>query len=287
MSNINSDKKQIIGITNWIKDFLPDLYDFWAPSESQIQKVLKAFLIGEQKVLKAFKEKGEVLTIDNTIPIMLYQMKIAPNLRTKAMLDFVNEICKNLKNKLNDNQVNMVKKNIINEQFFNLEIENSRCKTGIGELAYLNHMISEDIELHSCEYKMQNGKGIDFIFIINGKKIGIEVYNIANFNSSKILSEEDLELFFDKRINQKLEDQLKNIDDIPKDYLFYLQPIVWGDIDQLINFYKFFEKYDMKYSEVRPLCYLGAYKESTNGNLVYVFERISKKLGKPKSIKKV
>jgi hypothetical protein len=108
----------------------------------------------------------------------------------------------------------------------------------IGEAAVLNSFLKNNFKLIGVEVKVPNAKPIDFKFQMpkSYKLYNLEVLNI-HFDTDRLGTDERIEKFLIGRIIQKLKKKILNH---KIHALFYLAPVLWGNIEGLRKIQKIF-----------------------------------------------
>jgi hypothetical protein len=153
-------------------------------------------------------------------------------LMRKFLLDLFGE----LDSKLNKKEKELVRKTL----FSVLTNFDNKYLNFVGEIAVLNLLLKNNYKLVGVEVKIPNAKPIDFKLHKpdSNRHFNIEVVNI-HYDTNKLESEEKIEEFLIKRINQKLESKIQNIK-IPAH--FFLVPVLWGDIEGLRKIQAIFKR---------------------------------------------
>ena len=121
--------------------------------------------------------------------------------------------------------------------FIDFDDSKSRFRSRIGEIAVLSQVLSgNELVLKAIEYRLPNGKSIDYVIEHRNETFYFEVYNILNFDGSKIETEPDLKNFLEKRYQEKVNSKLNGLD-LQQFKNFSLVSVLWGDLDcfQLYN----------------------------------------------------
>jgi hypothetical protein len=275
-------QNDLIGISNLFKKYLPHFFKIFNPTENDLKRIYDVFFKWENAMRKMFIENNysDILT-SISIPEIIHKIESGYDYESsKAFLDFIDLQCEELSNKLDNQKLKMVRKNILKPMIYNCQVKpnESRFATALAELAVLNKLIDEKtIILNNCEFKLENGKKIDFLFTVNGKNICVEVYNLMNVKPGLIEEEDNLEIYFEAKIEKKLDDKLQNLIKEKPKFGFALQIVIWGGIDKLRKYDTFFSSFDKKYDIILPISLLGPYREEKTNKLVYIFQPVSER----------
>jgi hypothetical protein len=149
----------------------------------------------------------------------------------------------------------------------------------LGELFVLNNIISRRhlYYLKMTEHEMDNGKRIDFniVFKNSGREGLMEVMNI-HLKGLDLSNHTRVRKHFERKIEDKIKDKTRDVD---SDFIFQIQPVIWGSSDQLRVVGDFF-KYGFgckieNVNEPLSFCCHTLVRDGQN-KFLYVFDEISK-----------
>jgi len=267
----------------WEKDikphfdyYIPSFLSIFQPSKRQIKKIEERYNERHKIESNVIKSTG-VFESETTIFDLFWQAK-EDEKGSIAFLEFIEAICASLINKLEPELLRQLKKTCFNA-VINFDNQESRYLCSIGELALLEKLLSSDkIKLVKVEYELSNGKSFDFA-IINRLKISlIEVTNIF-LDAELLKSEEEFQSFLNYRFVTKLADKFNDIPEKEK-YSFGLLPLLWGEIPELVKYYKYISNFKAPKNIVLPLMTIFPFINTETEAIRYFLLRIDEFLKK-------
>lgn len=152
-----------------------------------------------------------------------------------------------------------------------------RHREFLAEMMVLkNCMSAGKYELDTIEFRLANGKRMDFRFKIkeNGNYELVEVLSIL-LDADKVTDiDEEILKFLDHRLSDKIADKTIRLDTpVP----FHLVPVLWGNGKALKVYSDYFKKQKMHLPHVQePFAYTAFVKGDEKHAYMYKFGRISK-----------
>ena len=254
-------------IKPYINHYIPNYLDVYKPSKRQMLIIEKKYNERYEHIKEEI-EKHSIFENETTIFDLLWKA-YEQDEGSIAFLKFIDNLCKSLKNKLDETSVHKLKMTFF-EIINNFDRKHSKYLCAIGELACLNKLLGDkNIKFLSKEEKLPNNKSFDFLLSINGNEVLVEILNIF-YNKEKINTDEELGKFLDYRFVKKLEDKFKDID-IEKKYDFTLIPVLWGDLTDFEKHSKFIEEFKPPNNIVSPIMTVYPYRNRNTEELKYVF----------------
>jgi len=168
--------------------------------------------------------------------------------------------------------------NILVQLFINFDETTSQYLERIGEIAVLDKILmSGKIVLKDIEYRLNNGKCIDFAvqYVNDQKDINeitlLEVFNM-HIEMGKVSTAEELRRYFENRLLEKINSKLNGLDkSVIKN--FSLVPVLWGNLDDFMTYGNVFDWFN----EYKPcICSPQGifYCHLKNDETVYIFDTI-------------
>ncbi|OFX21067.1 MAG: hypothetical protein A2033_10620 [Bacteroidetes bacterium GWA2_31_9] len=224
---MNAKEEISVSIEDNLKKYVPDLFKLMADQNVSWFSINKGYLKKHKERYKKYQEnpteKFEVNFYD-----LIGNVLLRNDSSSEKFFIYINVILKRLNVTLNKQQKMMVSKTVRNFlKNFSLDYIHF-----IGELFFLDRMIwSKEYSLLEVEHKMKNGKRIDFkLFSIRyQKEVLIEIMNVR-LDRLNLNSQSDFQEQLIKKVGEKIFDKTNGV---ITDHTFHLQPILWGDRDEL------------------------------------------------------
>jgi hypothetical protein len=232
--------------------------------------------INLDKIDNLFNEKLEnrkLTSIGKQIEMCIYDTIVQANKnRPEAFryLDFINKLCGELSELLNEEEKKLISLNIYNMLIsFDLKYLNF-----FGEILVLNNLMkTKKYRLHAVEIKLSNGKEIDFVLqsISSNNLIQIEIVNLQP-NEKKVEPDNNaIRAFLTKRLIDKIKTTQIGLNDKSE---FILIPVIWGSAKVLKIYYDFFQRESIQIENVLEPHAYGTFIEE-NGVYIHRFCKIS------------
>ena len=219
--------------------YLPSIFRLFRPYHADLEQLKTAYSAREKLVIEATRDhKGhnaEGIIFD------LWWKAREENRDDIALLDFIDKTVESLVARIPSTLHSPIRR-ICKQMLFKYDDFHSEYTRHLAELAVIELFVrSGEYQLEQVEYKLPNGKSVDFLVSHKTseemkKKYLFEIYMIDFFNiEEKIESAEDLRLFIDKRLGDKWADKTKEVDlnSIPP---LALVPVLRGELNHLIPF---------------------------------------------------
>lgn len=277
-----------------------DLLDKYLPAPIECIGRTKSFVTRVNK----FRQRYENLKIklteqgDSKAEIhSIYEWIVtaeAGDRKSAAFLRFINSTFKNAQSKI-DASLQSKLKDIITKIVTSFDTDvnlknNPAYVNFIGELLSIDRILhfSDKFILTGIEVKMPNKKTADIqvIDIRDRSKVLIEVVSINNFDPNKLQSEDDVFACITNKFNQKLEDKTANLEEAASgtavlingdEVRFVIAPIIWNELESLIQWSGTLLKLENAYCNVLPLSILYA-RLDEGGDYSFVFTKTSEAL---------
>lgn len=231
MMRIVKLKDELIEIEDYkkfVKPYLDNALNFIGTKCSLNRKIQHAFT---ERVLAIYKQinnngafKGETCIFD-----VIFD---AIDNKTDAVcyLEFINRCLGKIREKLPRELYSSFLKTI-EGLFTDFDDKKSRYRSRVGEIAVLSQLLNRDeLILKDIEYKLPNGRTIDYVVEYQSEKFYFEVFNVLNFDSTRINSSKDLVRFLETRYQKKVNDKLNRLD-LNQYKNFSLIFVIWGDLE--------------------------------------------------------
>lgn len=216
-----------ISIKDKMEEFLPELFQLIEGQNVSWNSINKGFTKNHHRRREIYKnnprEQFEVTFYDLIGNVLIYN-----DSSSSKFLTYITMVIRRLNTGLDNKQKQMAGK-IIRNLLKNISLDYIHS---VGELFFLDKVIdTKQYELLEVEFKMKNGKRIDFRFCskINKDVVLVEILNI-HLDKLNIKSQAE----FLKQITNKVGDKIfDKTNGILEDYQFLLQLIFWGSGDEL------------------------------------------------------
>lgn len=253
-----------------LKIYTPYLFKLIEGQDIAWKDINKNFTIDFEENKRKFFENGGYLKVEMTF----YQLiSSALNNRAEAihLFIYINVVFKGLAEHLSEPQRRMVGtivRNLLKN--FTLDYMNS-----LGELFVLNKLIiTGSYRLDNVEYKMSNGKRVDFNLYSYELKRNqfVEIVNIR-LDASKLESDTSIKNYLLKKFWDKISNQTRKF---TSDFDFLVVPVLWGaakDLEKVSKFYKNANSIQI-HGVAEPFAYC-CWADELGENTRYEFDRIS------------
>jgi hypothetical protein len=213
-----------------INHYIPSLFEIFNPGDIQSVKITSSY-DNRIRRIKECVEKGGIYEAKNTLFDLFWNAN-ENDQDSYLLLEFIertiNELNQRVPAKLKSGVGNICYKMIVD---FN--DSNSNYSNYLSELSTINKFLLDNkTTLLTHEFTLPNGKSFDFRIMREGESYLLEIYNIL-VDVSKIESENSFKEFLIKRLNNKLNDKLQNLDSLPK---FILVPVLWTKGGNLLSY---------------------------------------------------
>jgi hypothetical protein len=245
-------------------------------SKSNDNKIQKAFLKRLITIRKHIREKGVFEAKTCLFDRVFDAQKEDPY--AIGLLKFVDEKIYNICSKL-DKQLWEKFEDILVQLFINFDDKTSEYLARIGELAVLDKILmSKELILKDIEYKLSNGKCIDFAVQYTEQEesnddeiVLLEVFNM-HIQMEKVEEVNNLKLYFENRLLEKINIKLNGLDEgiLNK---FLLVPVFWGALDDFMIYADIFEWFN-QYKPPISSPYGIFYCHLKSGERMYAFDTI-------------
>ncbi|MCW3110733.1 MAG: hypothetical protein JWQ09_5239 [Segetibacter sp.] len=213
------------------------------------------------KIDQAFSAKWEQRTIESNGEKMLIEASIYDiiieakknNRQAIGLLDFLNRLFEELANTLTPPEKILVRSNAKSM----LKAFDSKYLNFVGEMGTLNNMIkSGAYRLNGIEYKLPNGKSVDFKLTqtVKNEVILVEIVNL-HLDADRV--EDDAAAiikFLTHKLSTKMADKKQNL---TNDIVIYLIPVLWGGWKEIKIYSDFFKNNQFSIQNtLEPIAYL-------------------------------
>jgi len=259
-----------------------DLYTFLNGSCPFLTKLIGPDFKNWQSINHRYKQRIEhinrELTLQPSITIetTIYDLIVMANegdLIASKYLKYINHLFQTIHKKI---PTYLEKKFIksIEPLLLNFDERSSKYQNVIGEYSALLKILSLDeinYDLINIEYPLTNGKFADFNIkeTTSGNNLLIEIYNI-HVKERMIKSEEELETFLIGRIQSKVNDKLKGLDNNLIKSKFVVLPILWCNLGEMKLYETFFEKFGDRNRGIN--CFAFGQTRDEDGEINFIFD---------------
>ncbi|MBC8555940.1 MAG: hypothetical protein H8D23_40525 [Candidatus Brocadiales bacterium] len=213
-----------------IKRYIPSLFEIFNPGDTQFAKITTSY-DNRIKRIKKCGEKGDIYKAKNTL-FDLFWNACDNDQDSYLLLKFIERTINELNQKVPANLKSGVGK-ICYKMIVDFNESNSNYSNYLSELSTINKLLSDNkTTLLTPEFTLPNGKSFDFKIMREEKTYLLEIYNIL-VDVSKIESENSFKEFLIKRLDNKLNDKLQNLDSFPE---FILVPVLWTKEGNLLSY---------------------------------------------------
>lgn len=219
------------------------------------------------------KEKVELLNEPLIIEASFFDI-ITQSIKGKEsairLYDYFQILFRNLSSKLNDEQKQMIQKNLY-AVLTNLDM---RYQNFIGELSVLNSLINSGYTLLATEHRLDEDSktksGIDFKITNsnNDKEYLVEVVNI-HLTDKNTVSGDKISLLLNGKLKKKYKKTQGNSSND-----FYLVPVLWGTVEEVKRVHLFYSKTHFSLPNILDsLCFM-SFTDTGNGRVIHKFGSI-------------
>jgi hypothetical protein len=266
-----------MAVQNYVKKnisyYVPAFIEIIGKRDFSWRDVEKMFNKHYGKRIEKIKETGaESIWVQANIYDIIIAVKKADKSAIR-LLDYFNKFMLHLSRLLNDEEKKLITASIWNI----LTAFDSRYLDFMGEMAVLNGiMATNKYQLNNIEFKLPNGKTIDFRLKSkdNGTFTLVEVYNI-HLNSERVIFDKiEIEKFLTGRLIPKINAKTEGLTE-PVD--FDLAPVIWGTAKDLKVYSDYFKSNSMHIPNVNEPFAYSTFIDTGNDKQFYNrFRRISR-----------
>jgi hypothetical protein len=258
-------------IMNFVKTnleiYLPALVDLIDFSDFPWDKIDRLF---SEKLKQRTKEsKGETIRVEACVYDIIVGA-IEGNKMAIGLLDFLNKLFEDLTDTLTQPEKVLVRSNAKSM----LKAFDAKYRNFVGEMAVLNNIIkSGDRRLSGIEYKLPNGKSIDFKIVQTAKneQLLIEIVNI-HLDADRVENNAiAIKKFLTNKLSAKMADKKLGLDD---DIVIYLVPVLWGGWKEIKVYSDFYKNNQISIENVKEPFALLQYNDRVN-YYVHHFKAVS------------
>jgi hypothetical protein len=218
---------------------LPSVFKLLSPHIRDLDQLRDMYRAREQLVLAATRERGGH-TAEGTIFDLWWNAREG-NQDSIALLDFIDRTVESLVARTSETFHSPIR-TICKQMLFKNDDLHSEYTRHLAELAIIELFLrSGKFQLKQVEYKLPNGKSVDFL-VSHQTEEGVtndylfEVYMVDFFNiAEKIKSSDDLHRFIEKRILDKFAGKIDGVD-MGKVPPLALVPVLRGELDELVPY---------------------------------------------------
>jgi hypothetical protein len=233
-----------------IELYLPALVKLIDFDDFPWNKIDKAFSAKwEQRTIES---KGEKMLIEASVYDIIIEAK-KNNRQAIGLLDFLNKLFEDLADILTPSEKMLVRSNAKSM----LKAFDSKYLNFVGEMGVLNNLIkSGAYRLNGIEYKLPNGKSVDFKLTktVKNEEILVEIVNL-HLDADRV--EDDpmaIKKFLAHKLSTKMADKKQNL---TNDVVLYLIPVLWGGWKEIKIYSDFFKNNQFNIPDtLEPIAYL-------------------------------
>jgi hypothetical protein len=271
-------------IQSLFKKYLPHFFNVFPQNDPKWRVIQTKYRERCNQRNTAIQKKG-IFEAESTLFDCLWDASHEDK-KTQALLKFIDEIIGELRDLLTSEHFDGLRR-ICLEMVINFDVNlddarfpESRTHTKISELALLYKLLKDerliegkDIKFLGIEYKLRNGKTVDFAFTANQGVEFVEVMSI-NIDVSKIESEEDLSDFLEWRYERKFNEKLGKIPIPELGGRLLLAPVIWGKINNLEPYIDYFKSFQETYKSIIPAVFMMCDLFSRDYGYKYTFAKV-------------